>query len=316
MFDLELECSTRNISQVFLPAGEASSNYQLTLCIGLTDRLGAESFSYAYSVVVTPVALSLIEFRTILNSSSSYFQWFDASGDLSEVSSFVLAFTASFNTLNDFAQLLDNSSSGNNGAASNAFSAATQSAALSVFIFIIVRRQILYNTCVQYTCNSIFNSLALAISTREMLMTGLAFVTSNYKFTSFSMVNQLTAAAAAVLSQPQQVSFSAASSALSLLDNIVPTVSTGALFTASTDPHTNRELIASQSNMLACMGLILDSTNLQGVPGSSPVGTGMTPLRSINTSMKAYLKRQAAVITSYITTIELGLLSKKVSGIV
>lgn len=147
-------------------------------------------------------------------------------------------------------------------------------------------------------------------------MTGLAFITSNFKFTSFSMVNQLTAAAAAVLSQPQQVSLSASSSALSLLDNIVPTVSTGALLTASTDPHTNRELVASQSNMLACMGLILDSTNLQGVPGSSPVGTGMTPLRSINTSMKPYLKRQAAIITSYITTIELGLLSKKVSGIV
>lgn len=141
MYGKELECSTRNISQVLLPAGQASRNYQLTLCIGLTDRLGTESFSYAYSVVVTPATLTGAQVTAMLNSQSSYFQWFVAGGDAAQVSSFVIALTSSLSTVSDFVSLLDNAA-GQNGEVLNysttrnptasltTMSAATQSTAL------------------------------------------------------------------------------------------------------------------------------------------------------------------------------------------
>ena len=151
---------------------------------------------------------------------------------------------------------------------------------------------------------------------RETLIKGLAYLTNNYKFTSLSTVNQLTAAAAAVLSQPSQVSLSTATTALSLLDKLVSTVSANSwLVATSTDAYSNRELTASASNMLSCMGSILVSTNLQGVPNAFQVGSGITPLRTVSPSMKAYLKRQAAIITSYVLTIKESFLSKKVEGV-
>lgn len=158
--------------------------------------------------------------------------------------------------------------------------------------------------------------LEFAISTRETLINGLADLTNNFKFTSLSTVNQLTAAASAVLSQPSQVSLSAATTALSLLDNVVSAVSANSwLVATSTDAYSNRELTASASNMLSCMGFILDSTNLQGVPNGYQVGSGITPLRTVSPSMKSYLKRQAALIASYMLTIKESFLSKKVDGV-
>lgn len=146
-------------------------------------------------------------------------------------------------------------------------------------------------------------------------MTGLASVTNNTKFTSLATVNQLTAAASAVLSQPSQVSLSASTSALALLGNVVSTVSANSsLIATATDAYSNRELISSASNMLSCMGLVLASTNLQGVTTASQVGSGITPLRSISSSMNSYLKWQAAQIASYQLTIKQGILSKKVPG--
>lgn len=136
----ETECSTRNISEVLLPAGQQSNNYQLPLCIGLTDSLGTESFSYAYSVVVKPSELTSSQLSTLLSSTSSSFQKFVSSGDVSQVSSFVIALTSSLNSLSDFAQIIVNAPVGggvtsNYSTASTTMSAATQSAALGVQSF-------------------------------------------------------------------------------------------------------------------------------------------------------------------------------------
>lgn len=149
-------------------------------------------------------------------------------------------------------------------------------------------------------------------------MTGLASVVNNTKFTSLGTVNQLTGAVASVLSQPAQVSLKAGAAALALLGNVVSTVSaSSSLVATATDAYSNRELVSSASNMLSCMGLVMASTNLQGVTGATSetqLGSASAPLRSISPEIKSYLKGQAEQITSYQETIKKGLLSKKVPG--
>ena len=61
-----LECSTRNITALTLPVGWSYLNYRLPLCLAITDLIGAESYSFAYSLVVC--TLSRWQLQYILES--------------------------------------------------------------------------------------------------------------------------------------------------------------------------------------------------------------------------------------------------------